>query len=99
MLCTAVISVDVFTHHPDLSSMLSCFLVPLCCLPEPPLVQQCALPWHERRTSRLQVRESAEINWGCHGFMAWKGDASEESKQGGNAVQPSGATPGEDQAQ
>ena len=65
MLCTALISVDLSTHHPDLSSMLSCFLVPLCCLPEPPLVQQCALPWHLRHTSRLQVRESAEINWGC----------------------------------
>ena len=31
--------------------------------------------------------------------LPWKGDTSEESKQGGNAVQPFGATPGEDQAQ
>ena len=29
MLCTALISVDLSTHHPDLSSMLSCFLVPI----------------------------------------------------------------------
>ena len=46
MLSTALISVDVSTHHPYLSCMLNGFLVPLCSLPEPPLVQQCSLPWH-----------------------------------------------------
>ena len=75
--------------------MLSCFLVPLCCLPERPLVQQCALPL----ALASQISSAGVRECGDQLGLPWKGDASEESKQGGNAVQLSGATPGEDQAQ